>query len=273
MIEFKDDTIAKHYIVLHFQSKDTNWQMKKKDEGKKLPTDDSMRKVCGDIALWLGDANNIKWVDFRMAEVSNVKDDSSKATNTDVLRPRSFVLSTAKGVLMVFIKTTSQKDGRIPARFNHKGTDDMLPIPTGSEACIIISQNLFSQFVSDQIKAHCSSSLQDSSSVTIDDKTDSGIKWSLVLSGSKTWNIGNDIGLQKYSIKEVNVDFSKAPLIFEVVDDDKLVPVAKWSFDFTASAKWYLDDDAAGVPRYGVGLTQISAHIAKVNLFPCQVPG
>ncbi|KAL7787098.1 hypothetical protein V8C37DRAFT_270604 [Trichoderma ceciliae] len=262
-IEFKDDTVAQHYIVLHFQNKLTNWQMKKKDETKKLPTDDEMRKVSGDIALWLGDANNIKWIDFRLAEVTNVKDTSTGATDTDYLRPRSFVLSTAKGVLMVFIRTKSEKDGRVPARFNHKGSGDMLPIPVGSEACIIISQSLFAKFVSDQIYAHCRENLLGNSSVTVNETVDSGIEWSLVLSAGKSWNIGNNIGLQKYSIKQIDVDFAKNPLIFSVADDGNLVPMANWKFDFSATAKWYLDDDAAGVARYGVGLTEISANMSK----------
>ncbi|KAH6604998.1 hypothetical protein Trco_006705 [Trichoderma cornu-damae] len=265
VIEFKDDTIAQHYIVFHFQNKQTTWQMQKKSQDK-LDTDDEMRQVCSDVALWLGDANNIQWIDFRMAQVSNAKGTSSGATDTDYLRPRSFVLSTSSGTLMVFVRTKSSKDGRVPARFNYKGSDEMLPIPAGSDASIIISQNAFARFVSGQIQNHCQGNLRDSNSVSAKDGVDSGIQWDLVLRGDTTWNIGNDIGLFKYTIDTVDVDFSKHPLSFKLLDDDKLSPTTQWSFDFSATAKWYLDDDSGGVADYGVGLTQISASITKASL-------
>lgn len=260
VVVFNDDQVHSYSLVLHFKNKEASWNVKKKENTGRHPIDDQLPKVRSTMESRL--LEDLEELDFRLAQVSNAK--GNENDDTDYLRPRSFRFAATNGILHVFIRTKGSEGDDRP-RFQHKESGKMLPIPSGSEASIIISNQLFSSFVTSQIKEKRGADVSRVVESTDSKDPEPGIKWSLYLNGDKTWNLGNDIGLRKYQIDTVSTSFNTHALVFQVCDDEQLVPRTSWDFYFTADVSWKSENDTAGVPDYRCGLTRITAELSKVG--------
>lgn len=222
-----------------------------------------MEMAASQIILWLQSEKNVRWVDYKVAQVSNSPDGDDGVAK--LLQPKSFCFSTQEGALNVFIQTKApnSKPGKAVPRLNSPGSEEVLCIPQGYEAVIILSSRLFlDDYLIPQITENFTNLVKPDSTKDVvpvkEVQVKSGLAFSLYVDFSKAWSLGHaDNGMvwKNLKIDKFTVDFRECPLKLIIEDDAKTqVPVVSWSWDFSKELNWEVDK--AG-PHGPLGFTEI----------------
>ncbi|KAJ5348579.1 uncharacterized protein N7506_001832 [Penicillium brevicompactum] len=243
-------------MIFHFANDEAVYKMEKADQ-KKRESDDLMDTITAEIQGWFQSKNHVDWIDISISKISNQRPLSG---DTETLRPRSFVIRSQPGYLNVFI-ATKNKPGRPHPHFEHKGNDELAPVPTGFEASIFISNKLFVNFLAEQFKYNFTGLIKSIKPEAIE----GGMGLVIQMGDPPSWNIGST-GIEDYSIPEFSVDFDAYPVTVSVKDNSSLETIPKWSWAPKTDATWYLVDKR--VPElitYEWGTTRISGSLEETG--------
>lgn len=210
---------------------------------------------------WLADPQNVQWIDYKIAEVSNKR---NTASDNDVLRPVSFRFSALSGALNVFIQVSDHQSkegyGGKDLGFRHNSTKPILPFAQGYEACIILSSRLFQDaFLIPELKRQTTAATSSVEKCEVE----SGIQLAFRFENQyfKKYKKGK-LDWGSYNLDEVDVKFDKNPLRLIIVDEEKsLNPIVAWDWHLKAKNIKWSEDPHLGTPGARGGVVDIKADI------------
>ncbi|EAW17008.1 uncharacterized protein NFIA_003640 [Aspergillus fischeri NRRL 181] len=249
LFHFDDNSESTYYITFHFDTQNSNWQCLVKDKSDPALTND-LNQLVNEVKNWFAAHDNVQWIDYSMAEVSNSSPNSESASD-DLLTPSKFVFSCQPGVLSVFIhsKGGTRGLGNNPPQFGLEHEQHVTPVPTEYHASIIISRELFLEtYLVKNIKK-LASSLSKNDPVKII-SVDNGLKLELRYDKDKVIKCAN---FRSYSydmaFEDLNVDMNTHPLVLTVEDDaNDLTPKASWKWDFSGEVVYTNIPHFRGLP-------------------------
>ncbi|TEY81693.1 hypothetical protein BOTCAL_0032g00360 [Botryotinia calthae] len=235
------------HLIFHFRNDRSTWDILGHSSSflNDVTFDKAMQQSLESFKDHFKSKDNTDWIDYKVAEVTNKKHPTD--SNSDVLCPKSFTMSSQKGYLLVFI-TTTRKDGFQNPRFNTKGAKTIAPIINDYEASIIIRHDLFVDYICDQM-----TTIFKGQKITIaKESTSTGAKLSMIMDDTASWDLSKTPGHIDFTCKP-NIEYKNFDLTLDLFDNSNFETKFTWTWAPDLEIEWYAVEDSQGINTYQWG--------------------
>ncbi|EMR90141.1 hypothetical protein BcDW1_1223 [Botrytis cinerea BcDW1] len=235
------------HLIFHFRNDRSTWDIL--GHCSSVLNDDTfdkqMQQSLNSFKDHFKSKDNTHWIDYKVAEVTNKQYPTD--SDSGVLCPKSFTMSSQEGYLLVFITTTG-KDGTQNPRFNTKSKKTIAPIINDYEASIVIHHDLFVDYVCDQMKT----TFKGQKITIAKESTLTGAKLSMTMDDTASWDLSKTPGHLDFTCKP-KIEYKNFDLTLDLFDNSNFETKFTWTWAPELDIEWYEVEDSQGINTHQWG--------------------